>query len=72
MRSVITVSVPRLLKKQIDLIATQTSVNRSQIIQQAIDDYLTKYQFLQLRKRAVRRAQAQGLYTDEDIFQKVS
>ncbi|MBI2415800.1 MAG: ribbon-helix-helix protein, CopG family [Candidatus Kerfeldbacteria bacterium] len=72
MRSVITLSLPPTLKKQLDKIAGQYNTNRSQIAQQAIDEYLTRQQFEHLRQRLIPKAQRQGIFTDEDVFARVS
>ena len=72
MRSIITLSLPPTLKKQIDTVAARYTTNRSQIIQQAIDDFLTRQEFNQLRQRLLPKAKRQGIFTDEDVFQRVS
>lgn len=72
MRSIITLSLPPTLKKQMDSMAVRYKTNRSQIIQQAIDDYLTRREFNQLRQRLMKKIQRKGIFTDEDVFKRVS
>ncbi len=72
MRSIITLSLPPTLKKQMDVVATRYKTNRSQIIQQAIDDFLTRQEFNQLHQRLMQKAKRQGTFTDEDVFKQVS
>ena len=72
MRSIISLSLPPTLKKQMDTMVIRYKINRSQIIQQAIDDYLTRHEFNQLRRRLIKKAQKQAIFSDEDVFKRVS
>lgn len=72
MRSIVTLSLPPTLTKQMSRLAVRYKTNRSQIIQQAIDDFLTRHEFNQLRQRLMKKAQRKGIFTDEDVFKQVS
>lgn len=72
MRQTITVSLPEELKKQLDAIAAEEEVSRSDVVRESLRDYLFIRRFRALRSRMVARAQAQGIYTDQDVFDRVS
>ncbi len=72
MRSILTMSLPVDVRKKIDAIAKREHLPRSQVVQLALNDFLFKYEFRRLRSRMIPRAQKQGIYTDEDVFDRVS
>lgn len=72
MRSILTMSFPVDVRKKIDAIAKRENIPRSQVVQLALNDFLFAYEFRQIRSRLVPRAQKQGVYTDEDVFDRVS
>jgi CopG family transcriptional regulator/antitoxin EndoAI len=72
MRSTITISLPDNLKEEIDRLAKQEGVSRSNIVRDAMRDYLFVRSFRTLRSRMMARAQAKGPFTDEDVFKEVS
>mgnify|MGYP001578369758 CR=1 FL=1 len=72
MRSIVTFSLPPTLTKQMNQLAVRYKTNRSQIIQQAINDFLTRHEFNQLRQRLMKKAKGKSIFTDEDVFQRVS
>ena len=72
MRKTITVSLPRELKTNLDKLAALRKVSRSAIIQESIKRYVFIEIFNELRRKMVPRAQAMGIYTDEDVFKIVS
>ena len=48
------------------------SSRRSDVLRQSLEDFLFVRRFRQLRQRMMAAAQAQGIYTDEDVFNRVS
>ncbi|MBI2410583.1 MAG: CopG family transcriptional regulator [Candidatus Kerfeldbacteria bacterium] len=72
MRSVITMSVPEAVKAKIDAISRNEHLPRSQVIQLALNEFFIKYEFDQIRKSLVPKAQKLGLFTDEDVFERLS
>lgn len=72
MRQTITVSIPRGIKALLDKVVSQEGVSRSDIVRDSLRDYLFIRRFRSLRKRMVPKAQAKGIYTDQDVFDKVS
>ena len=72
MREIITVSIPKEIKKEIDALSAKEGISRSNLIRQSIKDYLFVHQFRALRHQMIPKAKAQGVYTDEDVFDRVS
>ena len=72
MRETITISVPAEIKEEIDKVVRDEGISRSDVIRESLRDYLFMRRFRQLRARMLAKAQAQGVYTDEDVFKKVS
>ncbi len=72
MRETITISIPEGLRKELDHITTEEGISRSDIVRESLRDYLFIRHFRMLRNRMMAKAQAQGLYTDEDVFDRIS
>jgi metal-responsive CopG/Arc/MetJ family transcriptional regulator len=72
MRETVTISLPKAVRREIDRIAKAEGVSRSDVLRQSLEDFLFVRRFRQLRQRMMASAQAQGIYTDEDVFTRVS
>lgn len=72
MRQTVSISLPDDLKEQLDKMADEEGRSRSDVVRQALSDYLFIRKFRRLRARMMSRAQAQGVFTDEDVFEQVS
>jgi len=72
MRSTITISVPEELKSEIEKLSRADGVSRSDIVRESIRDYLFVRRFRSLRASMTRQAAASGVYTDQDVFDRVS
>ena len=72
MRETVTISLPRAIRRELDKIAKEEGVSRSDVLRQSLEDFLFVRRFRQLRQRMVAAAQAQGIFTDEDVFTRVS
>ena len=72
MRSAITLSIPEELKKDLDKLAKQEGVSRSDIMRESLRTYLFSSRLKRLRDQAIPVAQKQGIFTDEDVFERVS
>jgi len=68
----ITVSLPDGLKTAVDEAAREAGRPPSEIMCEALRDYLFTRKFRSLREHMTSKAQAQGIYTDEDVFDRVS
>jgi metal-responsive CopG/Arc/MetJ family transcriptional regulator len=72
MRQTVSISLPDELKGQLDEAAQEEGLSRSDVVRQALSDYLFIRRFRRLRARMVSRAQVQGVFSDEDVFEQVS
>jgi metal-responsive CopG/Arc/MetJ family transcriptional regulator len=72
MRETVTISLPQKVRRELDRIAKQDGVSRSDVLRQSLEDFLFVRRFRALRQRMTAAAQVQGVYTDEDVFGRVS
>lgn len=68
----ITISLPDDLKKALDEAVQEAGRSPSDLMCEALRDYLFIRKFRSLREHMTSKAQAQGIYTDEDVFDRVS
>ena len=71
MPGAITIRLPKKLQKELDSVIKDESISKSDLIREALQKYLTVKRFRQLRKRVLPFAEAQGILTDEDVFNKL-
>jgi metal-responsive CopG/Arc/MetJ family transcriptional regulator len=72
MREVIAISLPQGLKSKLDRFVKKNSMNRSDFVRDAIEKQMIIGEFERIRKKMIPKAQAMGIYTDEDVFTLVS
>jgi metal-responsive CopG/Arc/MetJ family transcriptional regulator len=72
MRETVTISLPQAIRRELDRVAKAEGVSRSDVLRQSLEDFLFVRRFRQLRQRMMAAAQAQGIFTDEDVFTRVS
>ncbi|MCD6311111.1 MAG: ribbon-helix-helix protein, CopG family [Elusimicrobia bacterium] len=72
MRESVCISLPNAIKKNLDRLSKREHLDRSSVVQQALREFLAKEEFRSLRRLMVPKAQSRGIYTDEDVFKKVS
>ena len=60
------------MQAELDRIAAQEGVSRSNVLRASLEDYFFVRRFRALRQRMMAAAQAQGIFTDEDVFDRVS
>lgn len=72
MRESISISLPKDLRKELDRLTKAEGASRSDLVRAALREYIFIRRFRALRQRLMPYAEAQGLYTDEDIFRVVS
>jgi metal-responsive CopG/Arc/MetJ family transcriptional regulator len=68
----VTISLPQAVRRQLDRVAKEEGISRSDVLRQSLEDFLFVRRFRQLRQRMMAAAQAQGIFTDEDVFTRVS
>lgn len=72
MRDAMTVSVSHDVKKKVDSLAKKKDVDRSSLVQEALQLYLFQQELHEIRRKAIPRARTHGIFADEDIFRIVS
>lgn len=60
------------LEKGLDCIAKGTGRTKSEIAREALERQVAVARFRELRKKTLPLAEAQGIVTDEDVFQLIS
>ena len=72
MKQVVTVRLPEELAEELDKLARQEKISRSDLIRESVRNYLFVRKFRALRSRLMVKAQARGIHTDQDVFNLVS
>jgi metal-responsive CopG/Arc/MetJ family transcriptional regulator len=72
MRETVTISLPPTVRRELDRVAKEEGISRSDVLRQSLEGFLFARRFRALRQRMMASAQAQGVYTDEDVFTRVS
>lgn len=67
-----TIRIPDDLRKQLLKISKAEGKPVSDIVRESLKRYLTLYEFERLRAMTIPYAEAQGIYTDEDVFKLIS
>jgi metal-responsive CopG/Arc/MetJ family transcriptional regulator len=72
MRETVTVSLPPALKRELDRLAAREGISRSDLLRNSLEEYFFVRRFRELRQRMLAAARARGVYTDQDVFDRVS
>jgi predicted transcriptional regulator len=64
----ITLRLPDELDEALERQSSAAGVSKSDLAREALRRFLTVSEFQRLREKLVRRAQAQGIHTDDDVF----
>lgn len=67
-----TITVPDELRLEMDEFAQERGIAPSDLVRDAIEEYIYFRRMRELRARMAQEARAQGLFTDEDIFKHIS
>jgi predicted transcriptional regulator len=70
--STLTVQIPDDLNEQLDKLSLQLQRPASDLVEESIRRYIVTERLQAIRRVTVPLAQAQGFFTDEDIFREVS
>ena len=71
MRESISISLPEDLKAELDEAVLAEGVSRSDVVREAVREYLFIKRFRALRQELIPYAEAAGVFTDEDVFRAV-
>ncbi|MBI2118683.1 MAG: CopG family transcriptional regulator [Elusimicrobia bacterium] len=69
---IFTLRLPGLVRKDLKKISKEEKIPIGQIIREALERYIAVKRFRSLRKKTLPFAEAQGLITDEDVFEAIS
>ncbi len=72
MRSVLSISLPAKVARELDRFAKSRGRNKSDVVKESISIYLWESRFESARKNLSARAKKKGMVMDEDIFKEVS
>ena len=72
MSDTFSVSLPPSIRKELDALAKRTGRSRNELVREAVRRRIALERFRALREQLVPKAQARGIYTDEDVFKLVS
>jgi predicted transcriptional regulator len=64
----LTLRIPDPLDKALERQSAASGLSKSDVAREALRRYLQVTQFRTLRGKMVPRAEAQGIFTDEDVF----
>jgi hypothetical protein len=68
MRTTLTISLPRPLRKSLTLAAKGLGMSDSEFVRRAVQQQLWDEAFEASRRILAPKARAKGFYTDEDVF----
>jgi Arc/MetJ-type ribon-helix-helix transcriptional regulator len=72
LRTTLTVSLPKKMRREIGQSARALHLTESEFVRRALQDRLWEESFEASRRKLAPPARAQGIYTDEDVFKRVS
>jgi Arc/MetJ-type ribon-helix-helix transcriptional regulator len=72
MRTTLTISLPPTLRRDVSRAAKARRISESEFVRNAVQRQLWAEAFEETRRKAVPRARAAGIYTDEDVFKIIS
>lgn len=72
MRSVLSISLPDKVARELDRFAKSQGRNKSDVVKESISIYLWESRFADMRKSLSARAKKKAVVTDDDIFKEVS
>jgi predicted transcriptional regulator len=72
MRDTVTLSLPPDLRSRLDRLASAEGVSRSDILRESLRDLLFSRELKALRRRLRAKARRRGIFSDEDVFDRVS
>lgn len=72
MSDTVTLTLPSRLQSAVYEVAAQEGVLAQELVNRALENYLFLRQFRLLSERMIAKAETQGIYTDQDVFDLVS
>ena len=72
MSQTISVNMPDDLKKQLDRLTVEEGLSRSDVVRDSIREYIFIKRFRTPRRKMIPHAESRGVFTDQDVFDRVS
>lgn len=72
MQEAITLTLPPDVKASLEARSKVEAISSTELIERAVREYLLVRQFRSLRDKMLKKADRQGGFTDEEIFEMVS
>ena len=72
MREAVTISLSKELKDRLDRLADSENTNRSDIVKEALKRYFAVNEFQKIRAQMIPKAEAKGIFSDEDVYKIIS
>jgi len=72
MRTVLSVSLPEKIASELDEYSQQTGRNKSDVMKEALTNYLWEERFKKTKKSLIKKAKKAGIVTENDVFKSVS
>ncbi|MDP4221497.1 MAG: ribbon-helix-helix protein, CopG family [Bacteroidota bacterium] len=72
MKESISIGIPKKLLLRLNRETKTKGVSRSELITDLLEKYYVLQDFYRMREKMVPLAEAQGIFTDEDVFSRVS
>ncbi len=72
MRTVLSISLPEELSKELDRFARKTGRNKSDIVRESLSVFLWEAKLKEAQKTLGPKAKSLGLVSEEDIFKAIS
>jgi len=72
MEDAMTITLPAKVKLALDDVIREEDISPSELISVALEEFLFFRKLRSLRERMIAKAQAQGIYTDQDVFNLIS
>jgi metal-responsive CopG/Arc/MetJ family transcriptional regulator len=70
MNQTLSVRIPDNMRRELEDLSHTDHISVSDLVRTAIRNYISIRRFRQLRSMAIPFAEAQGFFTDEDVFQE--
>ncbi len=72
MQETISITLPKDIRCALDELTRKEGILPEELIREAVKDYLFFRQLRLFREQMITKASAQGINTDEDVFNRVS
>jgi predicted transcriptional regulator len=67
-----TIRIPDPLRRELEKLCRHKQSTMSELVRDSLRRYVAIEQFQELRRKTLPYAEAQGFFTDEDVFKAVS